>query len=515
MAPVVRLSAFLERGLASKPDKLALAGARRRWSWRELEAASRHYGQHLLAAGLRRGDLVASLMPEGDALVVHYLGCLRAGLVATPLNFRYTPPEIDHALRVSGARLLVFDRSRSADVASSERAGALELGTVVDGDGPAGRRFDDLLAAPADPSPLSTAEPGAPAVLFFTSGSTGPAKGVTHTVRSIEAVVAWWAEACAITPDDVVATFASLSHIGGFSDLFIGLSRGAPVVIPERVEVGCQLRLIREHRPTYAVFLTSNLFSLVRDKRTEAGDFASFRLFAASGDRVPAALQDELRALIGREVNECFGATEIGTATLSPLGDEPRRGSVGRALAGYELEVRDGDGAAVAPGVSGRLWVRSGAVMAGYWNDPDSTRAVLVDGWFDTGDVFVKDADGYLWFQGRAKQIIVHRGSNIAPQEVEDALMQHPAVLLVGVVGVPDLLNGENVRAFVTVKPGAAAPAPGDLIAFARARVGYKAPADVVVTERMPLNASGKIDRVQLRRLSDRIGASSLSVTPS
>ncbi len=501
MGPVVPLSAFLDRGLASAPDEVALISVRRRWTWRELDQASRNYAHHLVAAGLRRGDRVATLLPEGDALPIHYLGCFRAGLVATPLNYRYTPLQIDHALGVSGARMLVFDESRRRDVEASALARELPLGSIVDGDD-SGRRFADMLVAPARPVSLRWGDPEEPAVILFTSGSTGPAKGVTHTVRSAAALVAWWAEAC-IVPGDVALALASLSHIGGFTDLFCSLSRGVPIVIPERVEVPYQLEAIREYRPTYGVFLTSNLFGLVRDERSRPEDLASFRLFSAVGDTVPAALQEELQALIGHDVNECWGMTEAGTGTLSPVQAEPRRGSVGRAIRGYEFEVRDGDGAVVAPGVSGRLWVRSEGVMAGYWNDPDATRAVLVDGWLDTGDVFVQDEEGFLWFQGRAKQLIIHRGSNIAPQEVEDALVQHPAVLLAGVVGVPDEVNGENVRAFVQMRPGVAAPAADELIAFVQVRVGYRAPADVFVVDDMPLNASGKIDRVELRRRSE------------
>ena len=507
----VRLSGLLDVGLGLRPDGLALVAPGREWSWRGLEVASGRYAQHLLAVGVRRGDRVASLMPEGDALVVHYLACFRAGLVATPLNFRYTPPEIDHALRVSGARLLLVDAGRLDDVAASRLAGRLPLGLVVHGGGDDGVRFEDLLEEPAVSVPLEVGGPAEAAAIFFTSGSTGPAKGVTHSVRSLEAVVALWGEAYEFGPGDVVGMFASLSHIGGFGDLFSGLSRGAKAVIPERHDVECQLRLIRTHRPTYGVFMSSNLFSLVRDDRTEVGDFSSFRVLGAAGDKVPAALQAELSALGGPLLNEAYGMTEIGNATLSPLDVEPTAGSVGRPAAGYEMEIRDKAGSPVPLGTSGRLWVRSKAVMSGYWNEPEGTSAVLVGGWFDTGDVFTQDEDGYLWFQGREKQIIVHNGSNISPQEVEDALVQHPAVLQAGVVGVPDTVHGENVRAFIELKPGATTPDAEELIAFARTRVGYKAPKDIIIVDALPLSPSGKIDRTELKRISGRIPADFVS----
>jgi long-chain acyl-CoA synthetase len=190
---------------------------------------------------------------------------------------------------------------------------------------------------------------------------------------------------------------------------------------------------------------------------------------------------------------------------MNPVGCEIRPGSVGPVTPGYDLDIRDGGGASVSAGEKGRSWVRSPGVMLGYWDSPEATREVLVDGWFDTGDVLSRDANGYLWFHGRQKQIIVHDGSNITPQEVEDALLLHPAVQLAGVVGVPDLVHGENVRAFVTLTRGAATPEASELIAFARSRVGYKAPDSIVVLDQMPLTASHKVDRTALRRLSDQI----------
>ena len=150
----------------------------------------------------------------------------------------------------------------------------------------------------------------------------------------------------------------------------------------------------------------------------------------------------------------------------------------------------------------GRLWVRTPSLTAGYWNDPKATEERCSGDWFDTGDEMKIDQDGYLGFRGRKKQIIVHDGSNIWPQEVEEALLEHPAVETAGVVGIHDLMHGENVRADVSLKPGAERPKSGALIQFAKARVGYKAPEEVVFLESMPLNPTGKVDRTALKKLA-------------
>ena len=154
-------------------------------------------------------------------------------------------------------------------------------------------------------------------------------------------------------------------------------------------------------------------------------------------------------------------------------------------------------------GTVGRVWINSRSRTVGYWRDPAATAAVVRDGWLDSGDLARADEDGYLWFFGRSKQIIVHDGSNISPYEVEGALTEHPAVALAGVVGVHDTVHGENVRAYVTLRPDRRDRTSADLIVFARERVGYKAPEEVVVLEEMPLNPTGKIDRVGLRRLAE------------
>jgi acyl-coenzyme A synthetase/AMP-(fatty) acid ligase len=148
------------------------------------------------------------------------------------------------------------------------------------------------------------------------------------------------------------------------------------------------------------------------------------------------------------------------------------------------------------------VWAKAPSQASGYWNDPRATAEVIRDGWVDTGDEMRVDRDGYLWFCGRHKQIIVHDGSDISPQEVEDALLDHPTVESVGVIGVHDLMHGENVRAYVELKQGAERPTSGDLIAFVRARVGYKAPEEIVFLDHMPLNPTGKVDRAKLKMLA-------------
>ena len=500
----IQLPELLHRGLGARPDAPALVSAESRWNWRELDQASNSLAANLLSLGLRAGDRVASLMPNCTALVMHYLACMKAALVATPLNYRYMPPEIDHALEVSGASLLLAHAERDADIAASRLARGLPLGVIGYGAGD-GRTpsFEELTHRTPPEMALKVPDPDAPAAIFFTSGSTGPAKGVTHSFATLGWMIASTGRAFEFTSDDVVLPGSSLSHIGGFLFSFAALAAGARVVVARTFDPDEVLRLLREDRPTVLCMLPAALFSVVRDHGAIREDFASLRLCRSGSDKVPIELEREFTDLTGLAIDEGYGCTEAGLATLNPPSGIIKLGSIGRAIPGFTLSIRSDDGTELPPDREGRLWIRSGSNMVGYWNDPAATAATIKDGWLDSGDLMKADGDGYLWFCGRKKQIIVHDGSNICPQEVEGALLEHEAVASAGVVGIHDLVHGENVRAYITLKPGAKRPTSQELIRFARARIGYKAPEQIVVLDDMPLNATGKVDRVALKRMAE------------
>jgi acyl-coenzyme A synthetase/AMP-(fatty) acid ligase len=272
---------------------------------------------------------------------------------------------------------------------------------------------------------------------------------------------------------------------------------------------------LRQFRPTVLWMLPAALTALVRDHGAGSTDFSSIRLCVSGGDKVSRELECEFTDMAGFPVDESYGMTEIGLATLNPPSGENRVGSIGKLCPGYEMSLRDDSGAEVPVGTQGRLWIRSTANAIGYWSNPMATEESIVDGWLDTGDVMRVDADGYLWFCGRKKQIIIHDGSNICPQEVEEAVAEHPAIEAAGVIGVHDLVHGENVRAYVTLKEGANRPTSAELIHFARGRVGYKAPEEIVILDEMPLNATGKVDRATLKRIAEEQFASAATAGPA
>ncbi|MEM6460421.1 MAG: class I adenylate-forming enzyme family protein [Pseudomonadota bacterium] len=494
----IRLAAILDTGLKRMADREALVSATRRVTWRTLDETSGRLAASYLAMGLKPGDRLASLMPNRVDLVIHYLACFKAGLIATPLNYRYMAAEIDHALGVCEAAALLAHEERAQDLANSRLAGSLPLGIIDFSDGAKGTFADLTKAAPAPlPDPPDEA---APALIFFTSGSTGKPKGVTMSRESLGWQMAGVQKSYDMSSDDRVLPACSISHAAGFLATFAGLHKGARVLEARSLSPGDELSFVRAERPTIIAIMPAALFSLLRAPGATKADFASLRICGCGGDKVSPELDRKFTELAGFPISEGYGMSETGLTHFNNPARGRKFNSLGQVSAGYSAEVRDDDGREVAAGEEGRLWMKSPANMIYYWNRPDATAETIQDGWLDTGDVMRCDADGFFWFCGRKKQIIVHDGSNISPQEVEGALMEHPAVDAAGAVGIHDLIHGEDVRAYVTLIEGAKAPREAELIAFARERIGYKAPEEIVFLNEMPLNATGKIDRVALKK---------------
>jgi long-chain acyl-CoA synthetase len=498
----VDLATLLDFGLSQSPDAQAVLSLEENWTWSELEERSNKLAAHYLCLGLRPGDRIASLMPNRVALIAHYLACFKAGLVATPLNYRYTPPEIDHALEVSGAKIILAHAERKQDLAAS-KARNLPLGVIsYQAEKAGGPHFEHLMEAKPPSVAFPKPAPSDSAAIFFTSGSTGPAKGVTHSFQSLGFMFASVAKGYALTPEDVMLPASSCSHIGGYSFAMAALSVGARLAVARTFDHHELGPLVRATRPTVMSTLPATLLHLIREPDTTPEDFASLRMCRSGGDKVSAELEKEFHALTGHKIHEGYGMTEIGIAANNPPYGLDKIGSIGLPNPGFVFSIRTEEGKATRNGKEGRVFVRAPSHTVGYWNDPQATAEVFREDWFDTGDIMEADSDGYLWFRGRKKQIIVHDGSNISPQEVEDALLEHPSVEAAGVVGIHDAVHGENVRAYVELKQGAPSVTAADLIAFARQRIGYKAPEDIVFLEAMPLNPTGKVDRAKLKQMA-------------
>ncbi|MEH6526595.1 MAG: class I adenylate-forming enzyme family protein [Sneathiella sp.] len=499
----IHISTLLQTGMTATPDETAIVSAEMSWTWRELQSVVDNVAANLMLKGLKTGDRLACLMPNRTHLLILYLASFKAGFVLVPLNYRYTPREIDYALDVSGASLLVYHSERADDIAASTSTQNLSLGMIPYRPADASEAgFEDLYSEPARAVEFGSLDVTGPAAIFFTSGSTGKPKGVTHSHESLGWMFAAIVGACGLTAKDVMLPGSSMSHLGGFMFSFAALSVGGRVVIARVYDATEILPLMRQERPTVLCMLPATLMGLVRDQSAKEDDFKSIRLCRCGSDKVPAELEVEFEALTGYKIDEGYGMSEVGLAALNPPEGLIKMGSIGTATPGFEMSIRDDQGVEVMNGTIGNLWMKTPSLMTGYWNNPEETEKTVHEGWIDSGDIMRADEQNYLWFCGRKKQIIVHDGSNIFPQEVEEALMEHEAVSSVGVVGLHDLVHGENVRAYVVLRPDHEFPSALELIEFTRGRIGYKAPEEIIFLQEMPFNPTGKIDRVRLKNMA-------------
>lgn len=482
----MNLSSVLHSHATNNPDKVALFCGDARMTYRELDESSTLLAQWFLDQGLRPGDRVALHWSNSIEVVQLFFALFKAGLIAVTVNVRLKPPEIRYVLDHSQARMCFSDPALSK---LAEEAGAgcpiltqlprLEFGRS---------------------SALPVVDPDSPAAVLYTSGTTAHPKGVTHTHRSLFHTAVLMTRV-GIDRDDVVLAATQMMHAAALNCVVMpALRAGASVVLLPAFEPAAVLDAIERFRCTYTVCLPALLQFVVEEQARKPRDVTSLRTILAGGDTVSVALQDRVEALFGIQPREVYGMTEAVPITSNASG-AVRPGSIGVPVKGLEIRLVDLGGRDVPEGETGEIVVRSANNFIGYWNDPAATKDALEDGWVHTGDLAARDRDGYYWFKGRKKQIIIRAGSNISPQEVEEALYKHPAVLEAGVVGVPHPVYGETVAAFVVLRKGQTADAQA-LRLFARQHLAdYKVPDNILFLEELPKGLSGKVHRRALKEM--------------
>jgi len=502
-------------------------GAVEHATYAELAQRTARVAGALRGLGVGPGDAVFTLLGRVPEQHLAALGAWRARAVYAPLYAAYGPEPVRERLHRGHGRALVTTLARYRRKVAPIRdqlpglTHVLLVGTPA-GDPPPGTAwFEELVdAAPAE-AEIPATDPEAPAVLHFTSGTTGTPKGAVHVHDAVVAHHATAAAAFDLGPDDVFWCTADPGWVTGTSyGIIAPLTHGATSVVDEGdFDARRWWSVLAEQRVT--VWYTSpTALRLLRRAGPDllAGlDLSALRLVASVGEPLDPDLADWASTALGRPVHDTWWQTETGAIVIADQpGHERRPGSMGRPLPGFEVAVlargpdgraavaEDGSVRAVDPGAAGELALRPGwpSMFRAYLGEPERYAACFAGGWYLTGDVVRRDADGWLWFVGRADDVITSAGHLIGPVEVERTLRQHPAVLDAGVVGVPDEVAGEVVTAFVVLRPGEA-PTDElvlDVLAFARRHLGPAvAPRRIEVVGELPVTRSGKIVRRLLR----------------
>lgn len=479
---------------AYTPDGPAISRGETTWSWGQLEARVARTACWLVdELGLEPGERLAVLAHNHPCFFELLFACLRAGVVLAPLNFRLAPAELDALLSLCGARVLLVDvgnRGTVEAMAHPLAGAALPLEQLErDPTGTAGLPVRRSLA------PLGMEDP---ALLLFTSGTTGLPKAAVLPVRQLYWNAVNTQLAFGLTAADATVLYTPLFHTGAINVLAMPLLQcGGHVVIHDAFDAGRVLVEVQERRIS-AIFGVPTTFQLLAEHPDfEALDLSSVRLCLCGGAPLTVSMIRRYQER-GIVLTQGFGMTEVGPNCffLPPHEALARAGSVGKPIHFSQARVVV-DGREAEPDEVGELWLSGPHVCLGYHDNPEASAAAIVDGWFRTGDLVKRDVDGFFYVAGRAKEMFISGGENVYPAEVEVALGAHPAVAECAVVGMPDSRWGEVGCAFVVPRGGGLDPAT--VKAWLRERLApYKVPKAFVTMQDLPRNASGKASKPAL-----------------
>jgi len=472
----------VEEGRGSNP---ALRLRERVVSYSELQVLVNQAGNTLCGVGVMPEQRVALLLPDGVEFVAAFIGAMKIGAVPVPINTAARPHELAYMLADCRARVVIADEDLLASVPS----------------GPWAVLARHQLENPSENLETFPTGVDEPCYWLYSSGTTGNPKGVVHLHGDMLACVTPYAEEVAvIEPEDVTFSVARLFFSYGLvNSLFLPLLAGASTaLIAERPDVQHTLDALTQFRPSLFFSVPTSYAQLCAANTLDA--FRSVRLAVSAGEPLPEPLYTRWKELTGVEVLDGLGSTEVGYIFCSNVPGQVRPGSSGRMLGDHRARIVDELGQDVPDGESGELWVSAASTALHYWNQRERTKHTFVGEWLRTGDRYVRDAEGYLWYQGRLDDVFKVSGQWVSPLEVESCLLQHPSVLECAVVAATDADRLVKPKAFVVTRPGAVVDAAA-LQAFVRERLQpHKYPRWVELVDELPKTASGKVQRFVLRQ---------------
>lgn len=510
----------LARTVASYADREALVecASGRRWTWAELQADVDAVARGLVGAGIRKGDRVGIWGPNSAEWTLVQFATARVGAILVNVNPAYRTHEFSYVANQSGMRLLVAATSfrtsdyramvdeTAAENRALERVVYLDdeeswAGLLADGEGVAA---DDLAARAA------SLAPGDPINIQYTSGTTGFPKGATLSHRNILNNGYLVGEVCRYTEADRVCIPVPFYHCFGMVMGNLACStHGAAMVIPAPgFDPALTLKAVADERCTSLYGVPTMFIAEWALPDVDSYDLSSVRTGIMAGSPCPAEMMKKLIAAGIEEMTIAYGMTETSPVSMQTRTDdsfEHKVGTVGRVCAHLEVKIADPlTGEALPRGEAGEFCTRGYSVMLGYWDDEEKTReAIDADGWMHTGDLGVMDEDGFVQITGRIKDMVIRGGENIYPREIEEFLYTHPDIEDVQVVGVPDEKYGEELCAWVRMRPGSEPLDADGVRAFATGKLAhYKIPRYVMVVEEFPMTVTGKVRKVEMREVS-------------
>ena len=499
------LSRIIERWAGFQPDRTAVHFQGRDLSyaqlWANIEAASAGFAARL---GVGRGERVAYLGYNHPEILVLLFALSRIGAMLVPLNFRLAPPEHQAILEHAGAKWLLAEPGYF-EHAEKLRAALPGLSLLaLEG---AREGWLDWRAACASARPVpATGADADPALIVYTSGTTGRPKGAVHTQSGLIWNAINSTHYHDLTSRDHVLTVLPMFHVGGLCiQTLPALHAGASVTLHPRFDPGVWIADVAARRPTLTLLVPATMRAIVDHPAWKGADLSSLRMAAAGSSTIPDSLIEAFHAR-GLTVTQIYGSTETGPVSIYLRAEDARRkaGSAGKAAIHAEIRLVDERDAEVPQGKVGEILVRAPNVMQGYWKDPENP--AFRDGWFRSGDLAYRDEEGFYHVVGRSKDMIISGGENIYPAELENVLADCAEVAEAAVVGLEDAKWGEVAVAAVVRKPGAALDEASVMRLFEGRLARFKHPRRVVFIQALPKNAMGKVQKFELRAASAALG---------
>jgi acetyl-CoA synthetase len=503
---------------ARDPGKVALIGVGddgKTWemTFREVQRKANQLANLLVSLGLVRGDRVMLLLGQNAWTAIGHVACWKAGLISVPASTLFAADAIAYRLNTVGVRIVITDLANLPTVDKARlHAPSVEHVFLVDGAGPNAASLPGTLEAARDSFENVDTAADDPAFLNFTSGTTGNPKGALQAHRSmlghlpgVELGLDSFPQ-----PGDCMWSPADWAWLAGLMDVLMpAWFHGVPVLTfrAPRFDPEQAFAMMGRHRVRTAL-LTPTMLRVMRQIPDPVRRYGiDLRAIISGGESVGKDLHEWANDTLGAPVNEMFGQTECNLVLGSSGSIMPiKPGALGRAIPGHVAAIVDDDGRPLPAGEIGNLAFRSPdpVMMLEYWQNPEATRSKYADGWLITGDLARCDDDGYFWFHGRADDVITSSGYRIGPSEIEDALARHPDVVMAAVVGVPDPVRTESIKAFIVLKEGTP-PSPTlveNIRDFVRDHLAkHEVPRDIEFVSALPMTTTGKILRRELREI--------------
>ena len=492
-------------------------------------------GNALKELGVDRGDRVAIQMPNSPEILSAFPAIYKIGAVVVPLNPLLRPDQASYIYRDCGAKAIITSSDFVVRVLEAQKQTPnLEHVILTDRDDVPGTvSYPGIMSTNSDTLTLEHTDNDDVAALIYTAGTTGPPKGVVHTHYSLYINALFFYEyvlvhrsltlqlnSRALNPKTLQLNEANqrvsgvnramvslgvlpLSHSFGIAFANTSNFVGGKSILLRWWNVEEALKAIQTFRVTQMAAVPTMYIQMLEFPELDKYDLSSLEDCQCGAAPLPVEVALRWKEKVGVDIREGWGLTESGATTTGQPGDlPPRYGSIGKCLLKCNtIKVFDERGQELPPGQRGEIVIKGPTLMKGYWNLPEETAKTIKDGWFHTGDLGYVDEDGYFYITGRKKDIIIRGGENVSPVEVEEVLLQHPAVAEAGVVGIPDAVYGEEIKAFVVIKPGKRANEE-ELIAFCKDRLPtFKSPKKVQFMKSLPRNILGKVLRAELRKL--------------